>query len=401
MNSSPEYQPDQPQDWSNDEAGVPDVSPPQVSMAAPEAAPTHPPQPWLSEPPFPPQPEPRHPPRIPHFGHLVFLLLALAPIGLLATGLLMGLAMHDHLFGVSTAQEAVGNIRYILGSEGLLYIFTFAVALLIFPVFWHKSLLAGLQWHGETALRLRKWLLSAAVVCFLLAVLGGELFPGPTNTPIEKIFRSPGAAWLLFAFGITFAPFFEETFFRGFLLPALCTASDWIAEKVSAGSPFIAGSKGRPRWPGGAIAAAAISLGSIPAVVFIEVYVKSGRLALQILIPYLVLMALFFIIIATRENPLREHARPIDANGHPSWSIAAMIIGSVVTSIPFAAMHGEQTGYAIGPFLLLVGVSLVLCAVRLTTRSLASSVLVHACYNFLLFSLMLVASGGFRHLDKM
>jgi uncharacterized protein len=73
----------------------------------------------------------------------------------------------------------------------------------------------------------------------------------------------------------------------------------------------------------------------------------------------------------------------------------------VVTSIPFAAMHGEQTGYAIGPFLLLVGVSLVLCAVRLMTRSLASSVLVHACYNFLLFALMLVASGGFRHLDKM
>jgi uncharacterized protein len=64
-------------------------------------------------------------------------------------------------------------------------------------------------------------------------------------------------------------------------------------------------------------------------------------------------------------------------------------------------MHAEQTGKAIGPFLLLVGVSIALCGVRLGTRSLASSVLVHACYNFLLFSLMLVASGGFRHLDKM
>jgi membrane protease YdiL (CAAX protease family) len=48
-----------------------------------------------------------------------------------------------------------------------------------------------------------------------------------------------------------------------------------------------------------------------------------------------------------------------------------------------------------------MSVSLVLCGVRLFTRSLASSTLVHACYNFLIFSIMLVGTGGFRHLDKM
>ena len=78
-----------------------------------------------------------------------------------------------------------------------------------------------------------------------------------------------------------------------------------------------------------------------------------------------------------------------------------MTIAAVVTSVPFAWMHAEQTGYAIGPFVLLCGVSLVLCAVRLATRSLASSVLVHGCYNFVLFSIMLVGTQGFRHLDKM
>jgi membrane protease YdiL (CAAX protease family) len=46
-------------------------------------------------------------------------------------------------------------------------------------------------------------------------------------------------------------------------------------------------------------------------------------------------------------------------------------------------------------------VSLVLCAVRLVTRSLAASTLVHACYNFLIFSTMFVGTGGFRHFDKM
>ncbi len=276
------------------------------------------------------EPSPRPPVRIPHFGHLVFLLLALAPMGLLATGLIMGLAMHEHLLGISTPQQAMSNVHYILGSEGLLYLFTFALAVLLFPLFWHKSFLAGVQWNAATAFRLRWRLGSAAVVCFLLAVLSGELFPGPTNAPIEKIFRTPGAAWLLFGFGVTFAPFFEETIFRGFLLPSLCTAYDWL-----------------------------------------------------------------------RERTAHEPVRPLDPNGHPQWSLPAMVVGSILTSLPFAAMHGEQTGYALGPFFLLVGVSLVLCFVRLATRSLAASVLVHACYNFLLFALMLAASDGFKHLDKM
>jgi hypothetical protein len=78
-----------------------------------------------------------------------------------------------------------------------------------------------------------------------------------------------------------------------------------------------------------------------------------------------------------------------------------MAVASLLTSIPFALMHAEQTGYSIGPFLLLVCVSLVLCWARLSTRSLAASVMVHASYNLLLFSLMLIGTNGFQHLDKM
>jgi hypothetical protein len=267
--------------------------------------------------------------RIPNFGHLL-LLLALIMFGLIGTGAIMGVAMHEHLFGVSTAQRAMSNIQYILGSEGVLYLLTFGVSLLVFPVFWHKSLLAGLQWNGATALRLGTRLFSTAGACFLLAVVSGELMQGPTNTPIEKVFHAPGAAWLLFAFGVTFAPFFEEMLFRGFLLPALCTAYDWFVEKTT-GAPV----------------------------------------------------------------------RPLGPNDHPQWSFPAMVAASIATSIPFAWMHAAQTGYSIGPFLLLIGISLVLCAVRLWTRSLASSVLVHACYNFLLFSVMMIGTSGFRHLGKM
>jgi len=267
--------------------------------------------------------------RIPHFGHLL-LLIPLIGISFIIAIIILLAGVHFHLFGVSSVQQSATDIHYLLGSEAILYIVTFACCLLIFPLFWHKSLLAGLQWNGATALRLRWRLVSAAAVCLLLALVNGEFMPGPTNAPIEKILQVPGAAWILFGFGITFAPFFEETFFRGFLLPALATAYDWFAEATS----------GEPR-------------------------------------------------------------RPLGENGHPQWSLSAMVVASIVTSIPFAALHAQQTGYSIGPFLLLICVSLVLCAVRLSTRSLAASVTVHACYNFLLFSLMLIGTAGFRHLDKM
>ncbi len=267
--------------------------------------------------------------RIPHLGHLA-LLAALAFVGLLAASLLTRSALYFHLFGISTVKRALTDIHYTLGSMAVLYLVTFGASILVFPLFWHKSFFNGVHWRVITALRLRKQLFIAAFICFLLALLNGLLMPGPSDAPIDKILRLPGAAWLLFAFGVTFAPFFEETLFRGFLLPALCTAWDWSIEQ----------STGKP-------------------------------------------------------------APPLDENGHPQWSFFAMAIASVVTSIPFALMHGEQTGYAAGPFVLLVGVSLVLCWARLSTRSLAASVLVHACYNFLLFSLMLLGTAGFQNLDKM
>ena len=333
MNSLPENDPDNLRDGPGDR--------PEESPASPEAYSLELPQP---EYPFvesaPPQADPplfaswsvpqvRPPARIPHFGHLCLLGL-FAVIGLLATIVLFRVALYLHLFGVSTIQGATIEIHYTLGSEAAFYLFTFAISLLIFPLFWHKSFFAGIQWNAATAFHLRTRLLSAAFVCFLLAVISGTLMKGPTNTPIERIFHTPGAAWLLFAFGITFAPFFEEMFFRGFLLPSLCTAWDWFAEKTT-GAPTL----------------------------------------------------------------------PLAENGHPQWSIPAMVGASIAASIPFAWLHAAQTGHAFGPLLLLFCVSLVLCAVRLNTRSLAASVTVHACYNFLLFSIMLAGTDGFRHLDKM
>ncbi len=275
------------------------------------------------------QPPVRRPVRIPHFGHLLLLSLLLV-IAFCILVVILALASHFHLFGLQLSPKSATDLGLNLASESILYLVTFALSLFVFPMIWNESLFAGLEWRGSAALSKFWPLVWTASACFGLAVLDELLMPGPANSPIEKMISSPGAAWVMFAFGVTMAPFFEEMFFRGFLLPALSTACDWASEKKTHKAP-----------------------------------------------------------------------RPLDADGHPQWSFPAMAIGSVLTSIPFALLHVDQQGHAVGPFLLLIVVSMVLCTVRLVTRSLAASTLVHACYNFIIFSAAMIGSGGFRHFDKM
>lgn len=274
-------------------------------------------------------PQVHRPPRFPNFADCGILLILLI-CGWIGAGSLVAIALHFHLYGISKISDALTDIHYTLGSEAAWYLFSFAECLLVFPALWHMGFFRGIEWRGRAVLRVRGRLASAVIVCIALAAVDAILLPGPTEAPIDQIFKEPGAAWLLFAFGITLAPFFEEMGFRGFLLPALCTAWDWSMEKI-------------------------------------------------------------------------RHLSPpsVDDDGKAQWSLPAMIVGSLLTSIPFALMHAEQTGWSLGPFVLLLCVSLILCWIRLSTRSLAASTVVHACYNLLLFSLMLAGTDGFKHLDKM
>jgi membrane protease YdiL (CAAX protease family) len=290
--------------------------------------PLHPPEPplfhsWAEREMFAPE---RRTPNMVDVGLLAILVV----FGFLGSILFDRIALHFHWWGVSTIQRAANDVHYTIASMACVYVLAFGAALLVFPPLWQKGTFAGLQWNGLAALRRLTPLFTAAGFCFVLAMVDEFLLPGPATAPIDKLFDNRAAAWMLFGFGITIAPFFEESIFRGFLLPAVCTAFDWSIEQAT-----------------------------------------------------------------------KRPARRLDENGHPRWSLGAMIFASVATSIPFALMHAEQTAWSLGPFLLLVCVSLVLSWARLALRSLAASVIVHASYNFLLFSLMLLGTSGFKHLDKM
>ena len=93
--------------------------------------------------------------------------------------------------------------------------------------------------------------------------------------------------------------------------------------------------------------------------------------------------------------------RPLDATGNPVWSGFAAVFAAMTASVPFAWMHSEQVGRAWGPLLLLYCVSLILCTVRLVTRSLAASFVLHTAYNTTFMAALFVGTHHFRNLQAL
>jgi hypothetical protein len=79
----------------------------------------------------------------------------------------------------------------------------------------------------------------------------------------------------------------------------------------------------------------------------------------------------------------------------------SLVFSAVLTSILFAALHGQQTGFAWPVLILLFFVSLVLSYVRIRLRSVMASTLIHVSYNATIFAFAFILTGGYRHLDKL
>ena len=92
---------------------------------------------------------------------------------------------------------------------------------------------------------------------------------------------------------------------------------------------------------------------------------------------------------------------------HERWKITtnlttpALIFSAILSSILFALLHAEQLAHAWAALFVLFCVSLILTLVRVRTQSVASSILVHASYNFSVFLTLFLATGGYRHLERM
>jgi membrane protease YdiL (CAAX protease family) len=70
----------------------------------------------------------------------------------------------------------------------------------------------------------------------------------------------------------------------------------------------------------------------------------------------------------------------------------------IITSAGFALLHGAQLAYSLVPLLVIFVVGAALTITRAITKSVATSVLMHMAYNFILFLQFYIGTQGFRNL---
>jgi len=78
-----------------------------------------------------------------------------------------------------------------------------------------------------------------------------------------------------------------------------------------------------------------------------------------------------------------------------------MAVSIVLTGIGFALVHASQLGHAWGPVLIIFLVGVTLTTARARAKSVAAGWLIHFAYNGTIFSLMFLATGGFRHMERL
>jgi membrane protease YdiL (CAAX protease family) len=199
-------------------------------------------------PPLPPPPPPR---RIPNFGHTVLFFTVTIIVLLLTSISVFALAMGFHLLGTETPEQLLREPRLLIPSMVVAYLIAGAIVWAIFTYLWQQTFLRGMHWNFDAVRRRWKPLLGGGIVLSLVVQFLSNFLPVPKTLPIDDFFRNSADVWMVALFGTFVAPLFEELAFRGFLLPSLASAWDWLQ-----GRRGDAGVDQDPHW---SVAALAIS----------------------------------------------------------------------------------------------------------------------------------------------
>jgi len=78
-----------------------------------------------------------------------------------------------------------------------------------------------------------------------------------------------------------------------------------------------------------------------------------------------------------------------------------IFLAVVLTAAGFGLIHSPQLGRAWAPVLIVFLVGLALTIARAVTNSVAAGMIIHMTYNATLSVLIFVATGGFRHFEKL
>jgi uncharacterized protein len=316
----------------------------------------------------------------PHIGHtLLFgLLVALA-------GFVIGLGFELALVHIAphlreTAEQMQTDPLLVIPVEALIYAMVGAASFLVFPLFWDRPFAQGIHWRAFIVRRSVWLLVGIGVATSVVVQLLSNFLPIPKELPIDKFFTHPLGVWLIAIFGVTVAPAFEELAFRGFLLPSLASAWDWVTQRARTPRELLGGHAAHPlaeaEWRQQAAMNSSLPEGA-------NVYHRAG------------IEPEFADAERGSGNAERD-----SGNEDPHWSLPALVFSTIITSIGFAMLHGAQLAHSVAPLAVLFSVSVVLCITRLRFHSLAASTLVHSMYNATIFVMLFIGTDGFRHLDK-
>jgi membrane protease YdiL (CAAX protease family) len=187
-------------------------------------------------------PEPPKPRFIPNIGHVLVFILLIFPalIGGYLVALFSIYATHPHVRIPVLMQQIGRNVIYAISMQAAIYIVLWALAALVFTLWWDRPFLKGIHWNFSTALRWSLALAALGVITGLGITLAGNFLPMPKAPPIlEDLTKSAAGAWTLMAFGVTLAPLTEELAFRGFLLPSLINVFRWLQRKQVIGEGAV------------------------------------------------------------------------------------------------------------------------------------------------------------------
>jgi hypothetical protein len=144
------------------------------------------------------------------FGMLLALLICFA----------VAVVIAHHVASLSRISPAdlANDPRVLLPAQLAAYLVVFGVLWRLFAHHFRMGFFYALSWRWP--LRWPMFLIGGAFLA-LAVQLGARFLPTPPPLPIDKMLRTASDAWLMSAFGVFFAPFAEETLFRGLLFPAL------------------------------------------------------------------------------------------------------------------------------------------------------------------------------------
>ena len=173
-----------------------------------------------------------HVPRaVPHLGHALIFggIVIVATLGVMFA---VGIGSALHIFGGIPFEKLQKNPLVVMPTMAVAYSLVWAVSWFLFPLMWYRPFLDGVSWNLGVARRRWPWLLATGVGVGLVIQFLSNFLPIPKTLPIDDFFKTRSSVWMVSVFGVLIAPALEELAFRGFLLPSLATAWDWLGHRI-------------------------------------------------------------------------------------------------------------------------------------------------------------------------